>query len=133
MSPVLVSYLWRIGLLLVLLIAIVLGYRSWRSTVEENAQLRIAAEANTAAIRTLTERARNIEAAVLANSQFAEQTRQQATRGIGRIQQQRKDNPDVQAIDRPWPAALRGRVFDNPDPASGSTEPAVDPAAGKGR
>lgn len=133
MSPILVSYLWRIGLLAVPLIAIVLGYKSWRGTVEENAQLRIAAEANTAAIRTLTERARAVEAAVLANSEFAEKTRQQATRGVARIQQQRKDNPDVQAIDKPWPAALRGRVFDNPDPASGSTEPAVDPAAGKGR
>lgn len=133
MNPVLVSYLWRIGLLLVLLTAIVAGYLRWQALVEENAQLTIAAKAHTEAIKTLTNRARAIEQAVVDNQAYAEQTRSQATRGIGRIQQARKDDPDVQAIDKPWPAALRGRVFDNPDPASGSTDPAPAAAAGKGR
>lgn len=132
MSPLAVSYLWRLGLLAVLLIAIVLGYLRWQHLVTENAELTAAAQANTEAIRTLTTRIRATEQATADLSADAASTRAQVTRGISQLDKARRNDPETQKVDRPWPAAVRFRVFDDPDPTTGSTARAgvADPGTG---
>lgn len=132
MNPLAVSYLWRLGLLAVLLIAIVLGYLRWQHLVTENAELTAAAQANTEAIRTLTTRIRATEAAQAALTTDAAATRSQVARGISQLDKARRNDPETQKVDRPWPAAVRFRVFDDPDPTTGSTARAgvADPGTG---
>lgn len=82
-------------------------------------------------IDNLNARQRATEAALAANEAADTTERAQATQGVARNETARRSDPHVIAIDRPWPAAMRQRVFDNPDPASGSTEAAKPAAAGK--
>lgn len=92
--------------------------------IRDNAQLTKATASLTEAVTTLSDRADRIDAALAENEAADNATRAQANRGVGKIQTARRTDDDVIAIDRPWPAAVRGRVFDDPDPTSGSTQAA---------
>lgn len=100
--------------------------------IKANATMSDTIDAQAKSIGALQMRAAAIERAQEANNAFATTNQTQASRGIARNETARRSDSDVIAIDKPWPAAVRGRVFDNPDPTSGSTEPATVPAAGAG-
>lgn len=119
---------WRV------LVAVALLACGWYivHVIRDNATLRQQVSDQAASISQLETRATAIEVAQVANNTFATENTTQASRGIARNEAARRSDPNVVAIDKPWPAAMRGRVFDNPDPTSGSTEPARVPAAGRG-
>jgi hypothetical protein len=117
---------WRIGLVLALAAGAWFVYH----TVQQNAVLRERADIFARQIDTLQKRAAALEAMRVENQKFDTETDTQASRGIARNESARRSNSDVIAIDKPWPAAVRGRVFANPDPTSGSTEPAGHAGAG---
>lgn len=100
--------------------------------IKDNATLKDRLAAQEAATLLLTTRAAMLEAVTLANNQFDDDTRGQATAGVARNETARRTQREVIAIDKPWPAAMRGRVFNDPDPTSGSTEAPIAPAAGAG-
>ena len=122
------SIAWRIGVLL----ALAAGAWYIVDLIGDNREYKRAIDEQTRAIVSLTKRAKALEEAQLANDQFDNTTTTQATQGIARNESARRSDPNVQAIDRPYPAAMRHRVFSNPDPASGSTELARDAGAGAG-
>jgi len=119
---------WRAVVLVALLAA------AWYVVhlIRDNAQQHAAIKSLTKAVNNLHERESRIEAAMVANDAADSEDRAQANRGVGKIQSARRTDETVIAIDKPWPAAMRGRVFDNPDPASGSTE-AASPAGARVR
>lgn len=108
---------WR----LLVVVALALGAWYVVHVIRDNAKLSQAVLDLSTAVNIQTERAERIEAAMVANQTHDDTERRQASAGVARNEQARRSDPDVIAIDRPWPAAVRGRVFDNPDPASGST------------
>ena len=100
--------------------------------IRENAQQHDAIKSLTKAVNNLDARADRYDETLVANEAADSEDRAQANRGVGKIQSARRTDETIIAIDKPWPAAMRGRVFDNPDPASGSTE-AASPAAARVR
>ena len=107
-----------------LLVAVALALGAWYlvDTIRDKAKLEQAVVDLSTAVNIHTRRAERIEAAMVANQSHDDTERRSAAAAVARNESARRSDPDVIAIDRPWPAAVRGRVFDNPDPASGSTE-----------
>lgn len=118
---------WRI----IVLAALVAGVWYVVHQLQENKDLIRANRELTRAVDNLNERQRATEAALVANDAADTTERAQATQGVARNETARRSDPHVIAIDRPWPAGMRQRVFLNPDPASGSTEAAEPAGAGK--
>ena len=59
--------------------------------------------------------------------------RSEARAATTTIERARREDPEVAAVDRPWPASVRVRVFVDPDPTNGSTARAgVGKAGGRG-
>lgn len=114
------ALLWR------LLVAVALAVGAWYlvDTIRDKAKLEQAVIDLSNAVVLLDGRAERTEAAMVANQTHDDTERRQAVSGVARNESARRSDPDVISIDRPWPAAMRKRVFDNPDPASGSTEAA---------
>lgn len=123
---------WRAIVAILLLVAVLGGSGYAVYSIRKSALLEAKVDQQQADIGKLNTRAERLEQLRQANNQFASQTRTQAQQGVARNEEARRSDPDVIEIDRPWPAAMRGRVFDNPDPASGSTERA-GPAASRKR
>lgn len=119
---------WRIGVVLALCVG------AWYivDLIGDKRELTRAVTELTKATKSLTERAKRVEAAQQANDAFDNTTRAQASQGIARNESARRSDPDVQAVDRPYPAGMRHRVFVNADPASGSTDLERDAGAGAG-
>jgi hypothetical protein len=120
---------WRLGLIA----AILAGVWYVVHLIKDNATLKDRLAAQEAAVLVLSTRAAMLEAVTLANNTFDDDVRGEATAGVSRNESNRRTDREVIAIDKPWPAAMRARVFNNSDPTSGSTEAAVAPATGKGR
>ena len=99
--------------------------------IRENASQKDAIVSLTQAVGTLNERANRIDEALVKNDATDTQTRTQAAAGIARNETARRSDNATIAIDQPYPAAMRHRVFLNPDPASGSAETVEPAAAGK--
>lgn len=118
---------WRV----LVAIALVLGVLYIRHQLQENKDLIRANRELTRAVDNLNARQARVELALVANDKDDTEERQQAAKGVARNETARRSDPHVIAIDRPWPAAMRQRVFDNPDPASGSTAPAEPAGAGE--
>lgn len=124
MSPLIY---WRI----ILLAGLTLGV-AWVVHIRaENKELVRAASENTRAIKALTERAERMEKALAENQEFDTATNRQASAGVARNESARRTDRETISIDKPWPAAVRSRVFDNPDPASGSTQAAKPTGPGE--
>ena len=118
---------WRVGVVLAAL------FCAWKfyDLIGDNRELRTAVSSLTQGIRNLDERADRYDQALAANATFDDTTRGQAGMGVAHNESARRHDREVIAIDKPWPAAMRRRVFDNPDPASGSTATERAAAAGK--
>ena len=118
-----------------LVMVIALAATAWYVVhlIRENAQQDDAIRSLTSGINTLNQRANDLQAAQIANDAADTQTRDQATQGVSRNETARRTDRDTIAIDQPYPAAMRHRVFLDPDPASGSTAAVDDPAAGDRR
>lgn len=101
--------------------------------IRDNAKQHDAIVSLTQGIVTLNKRANDLEAATLANDAADTATRTQATQGVSRNETARRSDSETIAFDRPWPAAMRHRVFLDPDPTSGSTEAAGATGSGSGR
>lgn len=129
MSPAAMK--WTAALVLAALIAFV-GY-DYASQRAENKELRRGVRELTRGIKALDDRADRYDQTLAENQQFKAETDTQASRGIARNEQARRSDHETIAIDKPWPAAMRHRVFANPDPASGSTEAASAAGTGTGR
>jgi len=119
---------WRLGLV----VALLAGAWYVVHLIKDNATLGNRLAAQEAATLVLSTRAAALEAMTVANNQFDDDVRSEATSGVARNETARRTQREVIAIDKPWPAAMRARVFNNPDPASGSTEAAEPAAARKG-
>lgn len=117
-----------------LLVVVALAAGAWYvvDLIGDNRELTRAVTELTRGMNALTERQKRVEQAQVANDAFDNTTRTQASAGIARNESARRSDPDVQAIDRPFPAAMRHRVFVNPDPTSGSTDLERDAGAGAG-
>ena len=120
MTPGQIFDLAKLLVLLALVAAAVWFWRHYEGLVADNQQLVAASKANTEAIRVLTGRARAADAAVAALTADAQHVRSQTASALSRLDKARRDDPETRKVDTPWPAAVRFRVFDNPDPASGS-------------
>ena len=83
-----------------------------------------AVNAHTRTIGTLLHRQQRLEQAMAANQDFDDEVTRRAGAGVAHNETTRRTDHAVMAIDQPWPAAMRHRVFADPDPASGSTAPA---------
>lgn len=119
---------WRV------LVAVALAAAGWYivDLIGDNRELRREVDELKATTVQLAERAERLEKTLADNQRHDDEVSAQASRGIARNESLRRTDHAVSAIDKPWPAALRGRVFDNPDPTSGSTAPAGAAAAGGG-
>lgn len=90
--------------------------------IGDNREQRRAIEALTQGIQHLDRRADRYERTLVENATFDDTTRSEASRAVLRNETARRTDHATISIDKPWPAAVRHRVFVNPDPASGSTE-----------
>jgi len=117
-----------------LFVALALAVAGWYvvHTIRDNAKLTQAVKDLSRAVTKLDERQERMERAQVENQRFDDTTNNQATQGVLRNESLRRENHEVVSIDKPWPIAMRRRVFDNPDPASGSTAAASTPAARTG-
>lgn len=102
--------------------AVVWFWQHYKGLVEDKQQLTAAVAAHTAAIQSLTARARATDTALKALDADARSVRRQTTNALSALDKARLHDPQTQSFDRPWPAAVRFRVFDNPDPAAGSAD-----------
>lgn len=118
---------WRI----IVFVALAAGAWYVVHLIRDNATQREAIGSLTAGMNSLSRRAADLEAATIANDMADSETRTQATQGVSRNESARRNDNEVAALDKPFPAAMRHRVFDNPDPASGSTAAAGHPATGE--
>jgi hypothetical protein len=125
MSPVLA---WRLGLIAALLAGAWFVY----DLIGDNRELKRAAEAHTRAIESLTQLGSLLNDKMAENQTFDDGVRREATTGVAQNETLRRTSDEVRAIDKPWPAAMRRRVFNDPDPTGGSTAPVGAPAAGSG-
>lgn len=116
---------WRV------FVAAALATAAWYvvHTIRDNAKLTQAVKDLSGAVVKLDERAERLERATVENQKFDDTTTTQAAKGVLHNESLRRSDHEVIKIDRPWPASMRRRVFDNPDPASGSTEAAGAPDA----
>lgn len=117
-----------------LLVAAALAAGAWYvvDLIGDNRELTRAVTELTRGMNALSARQQRVEQAQKANDAFDNTTRTQASAGIARNESARRSDPDVQAIDHPYPAAMRHRVFVNADPTSGSTDLERDAGAGAG-
>lgn len=121
-------WFWRIAIIA----GFVLGAAYVNKLIKDNAQYKRAITELTRAVNNLDARQDRYDQTLVANQTFDTDTGRQASVGVAHNESTRRTNSEVIAIDKPWPAAMRRRVFDNPDPASGSTEAAGAATAGAG-
>lgn len=133
MTPGQILELAKTLVLLALIGVAVWFWQHYKGLVADNQQLIEAAKAHTAAINALNDRTRATDAAVAALNADATLVRSQTATALSRLDKARRNDPETQKVDRPWPAAVRFRVFDNPDPTTGSTTRAGVAPAGTGR